>query len=106
MWKIVGRADEQIILSNGEKTNPVPLGQSDLLYDLALCAALNQVNMWYTEKMINEDPFVRGAVMFGRGKFQNGVLIEPTEDFQIDPTDVKQLEANRNKIWYVNNMHM
>ena len=62
--------------------------------------------MRYTEKMINEDPLVRGAVMFGRGKFQNGVLIEPTEDFQIDPTDVKQLEAYRNKIWYVNNMHM
>ena len=27
LWKIVGRADEQIILSNGEKTNPVPLGR-------------------------------------------------------------------------------
>ncbi|TBU23410.1 acetyl-CoA synthetase-like protein [Dichomitus squalens] len=76
LWKIVGRADEQIILSNGEKTNPVPL-----------------------EKMINEDPFVKSSVMFGRGKFQNGVLIEPTEDFQIDPTDAKQLEAYRNKIW-------
>ena len=56
--------------------------------------------------MINEDPFVRGAVMFGRGKFQNGVLIEPTEDFQIDPTDVKQLEAYRNKIWYVNSVRV
>ncbi len=28
LWKIVARADEQIVLSNGEKTNPVPLGQS------------------------------------------------------------------------------
>ncbi len=28
MWKIVGRIDEQIILSNGEKTNPLPLGES------------------------------------------------------------------------------
>ncbi len=27
LWRIVGRADEQIVLSNGEKTNPVPLGQ-------------------------------------------------------------------------------
>ena len=31
LWKVVGRADEQIILSNGEKTNPVPLGQSSPL---------------------------------------------------------------------------
>ena len=27
LWKIVGRMDEQIVLSNGEKTNPIPLGQ-------------------------------------------------------------------------------
>ena len=51
--------------------------------------------------MINDDPHVHGSVMFGRGKFQNGVLIEPSEDYQIDPSDTKQLEAYRNKIWYV-----
>ncbi|KAI0717761.1 acetyl-CoA synthetase-like protein [Cerioporus squamosus] len=75
-WKIVGRADEQIILSNGEKTNPIPL-----------------------EKMINDDPHVKSSVMFGRGKFQNGVLVQPTEDYAFDPSDVKKLEAYRNKIW-------
>ncbi|RPD58184.1 acetyl-CoA synthetase-like protein [Lentinus tigrinus ALCF2SS1-7] len=76
LWKIVGRADEQIILSNGEKTNPVPL-----------------------EKIINGDPHVKCSVMFGRGKFQNGVLIEPTEDYVFDPKDLTKLEAYRNKIW-------
>ncbi|TFK94521.1 acetyl-CoA synthetase-like protein [Polyporus arcularius HHB13444] len=76
LWKIVGRADEQIILSNGEKTNPVPL-----------------------EKIINGDPQVKCSVMFGRGKFQNGVLIEPTEDYVFDPKDTAKLEAYRNKIW-------
>ncbi|KAI0702388.1 acetyl-CoA synthetase-like protein [Cerioporus squamosus] len=76
LWKIVGRADEQIILSNGEKTNPVPL-----------------------EKIINGDPHVKCSVMFGRGKFQNGVLIEPTEDYVFDPRDTAKLEAFRNKIW-------
>ena len=39
--------------------------------------------------------------MFGRGKFQNGILIEPTEEFRIDPSNIKQLEEFRNKIWYV-----
>ncbi|KAM5540084.1 hypothetical protein V8D89_006224 [Ganoderma adspersum] len=76
LWKIVGRADEQIILSNGEKTNPVPL-----------------------EKMINEDPHVRSSIMFGRGRFQNGLLVEPTADFAIDPRDMKKVEEYRNKIW-------
>ena len=49
--------------------------------------------------MINEDPHVRASVMFGRGKFQNGVLIEPTEDFLVDPAKARQLEAFRNQIW-------
>ncbi|KAI0739441.1 acetyl-CoA synthetase-like protein [Daedaleopsis nitida] len=75
-WKIVGRADEQIVLSNGEKTNPLPL-----------------------EKMINDSPFVKSSVMFGRGKFQNGVLVEPAEEYVFYTTDVKQLEAFRNRIW-------
>ena len=37
--------------------------------------------------------------MFGRGKFQNGVLVEPEADFALDPSDVAQVEAFRNKIW-------
>ncbi len=41
------------------------------------------------------------SVMFGRGKFQNGVLIEPTEDYVFDPKDTAKLEAFRNKIWCV-----
>ena len=31
--------------------------------------------------------------MFGRGKFQNGVLVEPAEDFALDPSDAVQVEA-------------
>lgn len=27
LWKIVGRADDQIGHANGEKTNPVPMGK-------------------------------------------------------------------------------
>lgn len=39
--------------------------------------------------------------MFGRGRFQNGILIEPQDEFAIDPKDTKQLEDFRNKIWFV-----
>ncbi|KAI9058948.1 acetyl-CoA synthetase-like protein [Trametes sanguinea] len=76
LWRVYGRADEQIMLSNGEKTNPLPL-----------------------EKIINEDPHVNASVMFGRGKFQNGILVEPKEEFKVDPRDPKQIETFRNLIW-------
>lgn len=51
--------------------------------------------------MINEDPHVKCSVMFGRGRFQNGVLVEPTEEYAIDPSDEKQVAAFRNMIWLV-----
>ena len=50
--------------------------------------------------MINEDPLVKSSVMFGRGKFQNGVIIEPAEPFE--QTDSEKLAKFRNDIWYVN----
>lgn len=28
LWKIIGRSDDQITLSTGEKTNPGPLGEN------------------------------------------------------------------------------
>lgn len=39
--------------------------------------------------------------MFGRGKFQAGVLIDPKPAFKFDPSDDTALESFRNKIWYV-----
>lgn len=51
-----------------------------------------------TEAILMEDPNVFACLMFGRGRFQNGVLIQPEEP--IDPRDEVALEAYRNKIWY------
>ena len=51
------------------------------------------------EKIINEDPCVRASVMFGRGKFQNGVLVEPAAGCVLDPSDARQVEEFRNRIW-------
>ncbi|TFY80855.1 hypothetical protein EWM64_g3157 [Hericium alpestre] len=76
LWKIYGRKDDQIMLSTGEKTNPGPL-----------------------EGILCQDPHIHAAVMFGRGKFQNGVLIDPKPQFAFDPTDETKLEAFRNVIW-------
>lgn len=49
LWRTVGRKDEQILLSNGEKTNPSP-----------------------SEGIINKDDLVLDSMMFGEGKSQNG----------------------------------
>ncbi|KAJ7655842.1 hypothetical protein DFH06DRAFT_992336 [Mycena polygramma] len=75
-WKIYGRTDDQIIHNTGEKTNPGPL-----------------------ENILNQDPHVLSAVMFGRGRFQAGVVVDPKEDFKIDPSDLVKLAEFRNLIW-------
>ncbi|KAJ7648072.1 hypothetical protein FB45DRAFT_1052438 [Roridomyces roridus] len=74
LWKIFGRQDDQIMHSNGEKTNPVPI-----------------------EKILHEDPEIVFAVMFGRGQFNAGVLVFPTEAF--DPADEERVVEFREKIW-------
>ncbi|RPD56588.1 acetyl-CoA synthetase-like protein [Lentinus tigrinus ALCF2SS1-7] len=76
LWQLFGRKDDQIILSNGEKTNPTPI-----------------------EHIIKEDPHVAGCIVFGQGKFQNGVLIDPAPDCHVSPGDQGSLVSYRNKIW-------
>ncbi|KLO12999.1 acetyl-CoA synthetase-like protein [Schizopora paradoxa] len=74
LYSVYGRSDDQIMLSTGEKTNPAPL-----------------------EHIISRCPMVQTSLMFGRGKFQNGIIIEPKEAF--DPSDAKKLSRYRNSIW-------
>jgi hypothetical protein len=62
------------MLSTGEKTNLVPL-----------------------ERILIQDPLVSAAVFFGRGKFNNGVLVQPTKPF--DPDVEVKLAEFRNAIW-------
>ena len=113
-WAIIGRLDDQIVLSNGEKvrlrapfppavltcllqTNPVPLG-TDSLCHAPLTPYLMSRN---TENIINQDPHVRHCLIFGHGRFQNGVLIDPKPDLQFDIEDSKALEEFRNRVWLV-----
>lgn len=44
-----------------------------------------------------QDPHILACLMFGRGRFQNGVLIQPKVPF--NPREPGALEAFRNKIW-------
>ncbi|KAF8889051.1 hypothetical protein BD779DRAFT_1469959 [Infundibulicybe gibba] len=74
-WKILGRKDDQIMLSTGEKTNPGPLGS------------------------VVSAPISRVPVMFGRGKFQNGVLIQPSKTHSFDPSNTDLLSQFIDSIW-------
>ncbi|KAJ7193924.1 hypothetical protein GGX14DRAFT_378403 [Mycena pura] len=75
-WKIYGRVDDQIMHNTGEKTNPGPL-----------------------ENILNQDPHVLSSVMFGRGRFQAGVIVDPRPSFEFDPSDTTKLAEFRNRIW-------
>ncbi|KAF8486550.1 hypothetical protein JB92DRAFT_3148577 [Gautieria morchelliformis] len=56
LWRVVGRSDDVIVLSSGEKVVPSPL-----------------------EDVVGSSPIVSGVIMFGRGKPHCGLLIEPVE---------------------------
>jgi long-subunit acyl-CoA synthetase (AMP-forming) len=65
-----------LVLSSGEKAVPAPI-----------------------ESIIGASPYVNGIVMFGRGRNQVGVLIEPRPGYEIDVDDEKQLSEFRNGVW-------
>lgn len=54
LWRFHGRRDDIIVLSNGEKFNPVPM-----------------------ETIMQGDPRVSGALVVGQGRIQAALLIEP-----------------------------
>lgn len=76
LFKHCGRADDVVVLSNGEKT---------------LSRAI--------EVPIEADPRVSAAVVFGTGRTQNGVLVAPASDFVFDPSNETALAEFRNAIW-------
>ncbi|KAL6300002.1 hypothetical protein BKA93DRAFT_741263 [Sparassis latifolia] len=76
LWRITGRADDLIVLGNGEKFVPVR-----------------------QEGHIAAHPMVMGAVMFGRGRTQPGVIVEPRPEHAIQPGDEAALSKFRNAIW-------
>ncbi|KAG1870690.1 putative aminoadipate reductase [Suillus subalutaceus] len=73
---IDGRIDDVLILSSGEKTVPAPM-----------------------ESIICANPYVDGAVIFGRGRNQVGILVEPRAGSEIDVDDGKKLAEFRNRVW-------
>jgi hypothetical protein len=54
--------------------------------------------------MMNQDPHVAASVMFGRGQFQAGILVEPQPQYRFNPANLELLEDFRNRIWCGDNL--
>lgn len=64
-----------------------------------ICDRLYMRSRLLSENILNQDPRIQAAVMFGRGRFNAGVLIDPKSDFKFDPTEKDKLADFRNLIW-------
>ncbi|KAF8955032.1 acetyl-CoA synthetase-like protein [Flammula alnicola] len=75
-WRIVGRKDDVIIHTSGEKTVPAPM-----------------------ENIISNSPYVMGVIMFGREHDQPGVLIELKPPYAVDVSNEAEVIKARNLVW-------
>ncbi|KAF8996234.1 hypothetical protein BDQ17DRAFT_1411844 [Cyathus striatus] len=73
-YKIVGRKDDQIMLSTGETINPIPFG-----WFLLVPYFLLELK-FLLEEALCDSPFITSAVIFGRGRSKPGILITPAYD--------------------------
>lgn len=53
-----------------------------------------------TETILCQDPKVQAAVIFGRERPFNGVILAPRPEFVFDPRDGEALAAFRDSVWY------
>jgi len=51
------------------------------------------------ERLLDQDPLIISSVIFGQGRFNAGVLVDPIAEQRFDPADATLLEEFRNKIW-------
>ncbi|KAJ7042934.1 acetyl-CoA synthetase-like protein [Mycena alexandri] len=74
LWRILGRADDITVLSNGEKTNNKQL-----------------------ETLLCSSPLIDSAAIFGAGRFLNGAIISPAT--QLPSHDPDSVSAYLDTIW-------
>ncbi|KJR88497.1 NRPS-like enzyme [Sporothrix schenckii 1099-18] len=64
LWRFVGRRDDVLVLSNGEKFNPVDM-----------------------EGVVTGHPLVRGALIVGTARFQAALVVEPMTPLVVSERD-------------------
>ena len=73
LWRYVGRTDDVLVLSNGEKINPV-----------------------HFEKALEGHSRIKGALMVGSRRFQAGLILEPHSE---RPREVADTDSFIQQIW-------
>jgi len=76
LWKVLGRVDDQIMLTSGDTVNPCGL-----------------------EDFLTQHPKIKSVLMFGRARPRTGIIVEPPEEELFDPLDMKKLAEFRDEIW-------
>jgi len=108
-WRVYGRSDDQLMLSTGEKVclflpflclAPIysRLDESNPPWCATPTLMRTARTLSIKEGIISQNPLVHASVIFGRGRDQNGVLIQPTEPFEATEESLAEF---RNKIWSV-----
>ena len=72
LWHYIGRADDIITLSNGEKLNPLPM-----------------------ESLLTTHSQVKGALVVGEARFQTALLVEP----ESTNMDREEISSMRKSLW-------
>ncbi|KAF4571678.1 hypothetical protein EYR36_009021 [Pleurotus pulmonarius] len=88
-WKPIGRKDDLLILSSGKKESEV------FEWSFLSLTHSRQVNPVPFEHILNNDPRIRGSLMFGHRRFQCGVLIELKDDLAFDAQDESKTRVAR-----------
>ncbi|KAF9497419.1 acetyl-CoA synthetase-like protein [Pleurotus eryngii] len=78
LYRLYGRSDDQLMHSTGEKTSPVPI-----------------------ENILTQHPKVEHAVMFGRGRFHAGVIMEPTPECSVNSLEPTEVALFMDEIEYI-----
>ena len=119
-WKLIGRRDDQIVLANGEKVGrklharlvseltrilrwqhrPIRcLSVGFSAFHCGGCCSTHSIPLAREERIINEDPRIQDCIVFGNGRAQNGVLVQPTAQYSFDPQHQDALANFRKEIW-------
>ncbi|KAI0085563.1 male sterility protein-domain-containing protein [Irpex rosettiformis] len=83
LWRISGRLDDIIVLSNGEKANGKQL-------ETLLCAS----------------PYISHVVIFGAGRFLCGALLRPSSEYKISEDSHETRNAYLERVWSYVDTHV
>jgi len=95
----VGRIDDVIVHSSGEKTVPSPMEDVVLSSNQYVFGLMS--TSYHSLDHLSILKSLMGVVIFGRNHDQPGILVEPKPSYAIDVEDEKQVVEFRNLIWYV-----